>query len=106
MVGQGSRIIICHMALKKGFGQVLYGPTTPRNPKSKPYVYVSSRPIMDKTKGIQHSAISSAISHVGDLFIPSQLYPVIKLARRKHPYKYSHFDLRNDYIELKRLESK
>lgn len=32
------------------------------------------------------SAISYAISHAGNLFIPWQLYPVIQLAQSKNPY--------------------
>lgn len=34
-----------------------------------------------------HSAIGYAIAHAGDLSIPSQLTPIIHLARRKQPYK-------------------
>lgn len=33
-----------------------------------------------------HSAISKAISAVGSIFMPSQLHPVIRLARKKSPY--------------------
>ncbi|CAG9818216.1 unnamed protein product [Phaedon cochleariae] len=33
-----------------------------------------------------HSAISYAMKHAGNLFIPSQLYPVFKLARKQQPY--------------------
>nr|CAH7761219.1 unnamed protein product [Callosobruchus chinensis] len=49
-----------------------------------------------------HSAISSAISRAGDLFIPSQLQPVIKLARRKQPYKVISMKY-NDFIDFKTL---
>ncbi|CAH1997201.1 unnamed protein product [Acanthoscelides obtectus] len=34
-----------------------------------------------------HSAISRAISKAGNVFLPSQLYPIISLARRNSPYK-------------------
>lgn len=33
-----------------------------------------------------HSSISTAISKAGDIFIPAQLPPIIKLARRSLPY--------------------
>lgn len=31
-----------------------------------------------------HSAISYAVSKAGDIFVPSQLYPIFRLARRNH----------------------
>ena len=33
-----------------------------------------------------HSRISHAIKHAGNIFVPSQLCPIFKLARRQHPY--------------------
>jgi len=33
-----------------------------------------------------HSAIKTAIENAGDLYVPSQLIPVFRLARRKKPY--------------------
>ena len=33
-----------------------------------------------------HSSISHAIKHAGNIFVPSQLCPIFKLARRQHPY--------------------
>lgn len=34
-----------------------------------------------------HSSISTALSKAGDIFIPAQLPPILKLARRSMPYK-------------------
>lgn len=34
-----------------------------------------------------HSAVSTALSTAGDIFIPSQLIPIVRLARRKQPYR-------------------
>lgn len=39
-----------------------------------------------------HSAISHAISQAGDLFVPSQLSPILNLARRKQPYKVNQME--------------
>lgn len=33
-----------------------------------------------------HSAISYAVKQAGDIFVPSQLYPIFRLARRENPY--------------------
>ncbi|CAG9765951.1 unnamed protein product [Ceutorhynchus assimilis] len=49
-----------------------------------------------------HSCISYAIKHSGNLFIPSQLYPVFKLARRKHPYNVCLLQY-NDFLDFKTL---
>lgn len=49
-----------------------------------------------------HSAIGYAISHAGDLFVPSQLTPIIHLARRKQPYKVVLMEMR-DFFNFKNL---
>lgn len=49
-----------------------------------------------------HSAISSAVAKAGDIFIPSQLIPVFRLARRNHPYIVKEM-LYNDFLDFKTL---
>lgn len=49
-----------------------------------------------------HSAVSTTLVNAGDLFIPSQLYPVIRLARRKQPY-IIHPLQHNDFLNFKKL---
>ncbi|CAG9766085.1 unnamed protein product [Ceutorhynchus assimilis] len=49
-----------------------------------------------------HSAITYAIKKAGDLFTPSQLVPVFRLARRNKPYKVYHLNY-NDFLDYKTL---
>lgn len=49
-----------------------------------------------------HSVISNAIKRAGPLYIPSQLNPTIKLARRKHPYSISELNY-NDFLNFKEM---
>lgn len=49
-----------------------------------------------------HSAISRAIKAAGDLFLPSQIIPVIKLARKKHPYIVTEMNY-DDFFNFKKL---
>lgn len=49
-----------------------------------------------------HSAIKTAIDNAGDLFVPSQLVPVFKLARRKKPYVV-HTPQTSDFLDFKLL---
>ena len=49
-----------------------------------------------------HSTISHAIKHAGNIFIPSQLYPIFKLARRQHPYNVCPLQY-NDFLDFKTL---
>lgn len=49
-----------------------------------------------------HSTISYAIKHAGNIFIPSQLFPVFKLARRQHPYNVCPLQY-NDFLDFKTL---
>lgn len=49
-----------------------------------------------------HSAISYAIKQAGDTFIPSQLHPIFRLARRDKPYSV-HVLQYNDFIDFKGL---
>ena len=49
-----------------------------------------------------HSAISYAIKQGGDLFVPSQLSPVFKLARRNQPYLV-HCLRHDDILDFKEL---
>lgn len=51
-----------------------------------------------------HSAISSALSIAGDIFVPSQLQPVINLARRKQPYKVISMNY-DDFKDFKTLST-
>lgn len=49
-----------------------------------------------------HSAIKTAIENAGDLYVPSQLVPVFKLARRKKPYVV-HTPQTADFLDFKLL---
>lgn len=49
-----------------------------------------------------HSAISSAIESGGDIFVPSQLHPIMKLARRKQPYNVNALRY-DDFFDFKKL---
>lgn len=49
-----------------------------------------------------HSAIHTAIATAGDIFEPSQLHPIIKLARRKQPYLVKPMNS-SDFIDFKKL---
>lgn len=49
-----------------------------------------------------HSAISYALKHAGEIFIPSQLYPVFRLARRKQPYEVHPLKFK-DFFNFKKL---
>lgn len=49
-----------------------------------------------------HSAVSLAISNAGNLFLPSQLYPIVRLARRKQPYCV-HTLQHSDFLDFKKL---
>ncbi|CAH1112741.1 unnamed protein product [Psylliodes chrysocephalus] len=49
-----------------------------------------------------HSAISTALTTAGDIFVPSQLHPIIRLARRKQPYKVIPLEY-HDFIDFKKL---
>ncbi|KAG5891006.1 hypothetical protein JTB14_022585 [Gonioctena quinquepunctata] len=59
--------------------------------------------------GSAHSAITAAVKQAGDIFIPSQIIPIIKLPWRKHPHIVSEMtvsdslDLRTLYQDLKIL---
>lgn len=46
-----------------------------------------------------HSSISYAIKHAGNIFIPSQLHPIFKLARKQHPYKVCPLQY-NDFLDF------
>lgn len=47
-----------------------------------------------------HSAIGYAIKHAGDLFVPSQLVPVMKLARSSNPYEVIQMES-SDFLDFK-----
>lgn len=47
-----------------------------------------------------HSAINYALSNVGDIFVPSQLHPIFRLARRKHPYNITPM-MYSDFLDFK-----
>lgn len=49
-----------------------------------------------------HSSISRAIKAAGDLFVPSQIIPIIKLARKKHPYIVTEMNY-DDFLNFKKL---
>lgn len=49
-----------------------------------------------------HSAITYAIKKAGDLFTPSQLVPVFRLARHTKPYKVYHLNF-DDFLDYKKL---
>ena len=49
-----------------------------------------------------HTAISTALSHAGEIVLPSQLYSIVYLARRKQPYLV-HLFQNNDFINFKKL---
>lgn len=51
-----------------------------------------------------HSAIGPAIKSAGDIFIPSQLVTVIRLARRKHPYSVWEMTSK-DFLAFKELST-
>ena len=52
-----------------------------------------------------HSCISTAISAAGDIFIPSQLPPIIRLARRNFPYVVFEMDT-EDFLDYKSCAEK
>lgn len=49
-----------------------------------------------------HSAIKTALDNAGDLYVPSQLVPVFRLARRKQPYRV-HTPQSTDFLDFKSL---
>nr|CAH7765065.1 unnamed protein product [Callosobruchus chinensis] len=49
-----------------------------------------------------HSAIGTAISQAGDVFVPSQLFPIFQLARRQNPYKTIPL-IYNDFLDFKKV---
>lgn len=49
-----------------------------------------------------HSAIHTAISGSGDIFEPSQLHPIFRLARRRQPYLVKPMNY-SDFIDFKKL---
>lgn len=49
-----------------------------------------------------HSAVGTALSSAGDIFIPAQLYPIIRLARRKQPYVVHELQ-HNDFQDFKKM---
>lgn len=49
-----------------------------------------------------HSAISRAIKAAGDLFLPSQIIPIIRLARKKHPYIVTEMNY-DDFLNFKKF---
>lgn len=49
-----------------------------------------------------HSAISSALSLAGDVFVPSELIPIIKLARHKKPYSVHYLESK-DFSDFKSM---
>lgn len=49
-----------------------------------------------------HSAISTAIKNTGDLYVPAQLVPIIRLARRKNPYIVHSLQF-SDFLDFKTL---
>lgn len=73
--------------------------------KNSQYIEKISLKFFEKSHGQNegdsaHSAITTAIQKSGDLFLPSQLVPIIRLARRRHPYVVH--DLRfNDFFDFK-----
>lgn len=52
-----------------------------------------------------HSAIGTAVKGAGDIFIPSQLVSIIRLARRKHPYNVKEMTS-DDFLAFKELSIK
>nr|CAH7721344.1 unnamed protein product [Callosobruchus chinensis] len=52
-----------------------------------------------------HSSISHAVMKAGDILEPSQLLPIITLARRKHPYKVYPLTFK-DFLDFKTLSRK
>ncbi|KAG5876383.1 hypothetical protein JTB14_022653 [Gonioctena quinquepunctata] len=50
----------------------------------------------------EHSCISNAVSHAGDLFVPTQLHTIFKLARRQRPYDVFPLGF-EDFIDFKKL---
>lgn len=52
-----------------------------------------------------HSSISTAMALAGDIFIPAQLPPVLKLARRNLPYNITSMNV-NDFYDFKSLSEK
>lgn len=51
-----------------------------------------------------HSAISTALTTAGDIFVPSQLYPIVRLARRKLPYIVEPLEYQ-DFSDFKKLST-
>lgn len=49
-----------------------------------------------------HSAISRALATAGDIFVPSQLCPIVRLARRKLPYIVKPLEY-HDFSDFKKL---
>lgn len=49
-----------------------------------------------------HSTISTAVSQSGDIFVPTQLIPIFRLARRKQPYIVSQLE-HSDFLDFKKL---
>lgn len=49
-----------------------------------------------------HSTITTAIKHAGDVFVPSQLIPIFRLARRKRPYSVHPLES-EDFFDFKKL---
>ncbi|CAH2013188.1 unnamed protein product [Acanthoscelides obtectus] len=67
------------------------------NQGNRKHLYVFFlRPIMDKVMEIQ------CIAQVGDIFISSQVYAIIELARRKNPYKVIPMGW-SDFLDFKSL---
>lgn len=52
-----------------------------------------------------HSSISTAMSLAGDIFIPAQLPPILKLARRHLPYTVINMNV-NNFYDFKSLSEK
>lgn len=49
-----------------------------------------------------HSEISFAIDHAGDLFVPSQLVPIMKLARSDQRYRVFQTET-SDFLDFNQL---
>lgn len=49
-----------------------------------------------------HSAISTSLKNAGDVFVPSELTPIITLARRKNPYIVRRLQY-DDFLDFKKL---
>lgn len=56
---------------------------------------------MGKTKET-HSVVSRALTKAGDIFLPAQLYPIVRLARRNQPFNVHPMEFA-DFLDFKKL---